>query len=65
MKRVPSWTTSTDSVNAMGGLFRRAAGYLAADAGVVEVNRLKFPLQPMIERVCRDHAAAARPRAFS
>jgi len=47
------------SVQAMGGLFNGLLDISRLDAGVVEVNAQTFALQPMLERICRDHAGDA------
>jgi signal transduction histidine kinase/ActR/RegA family two-component response regulator len=48
------------SVQAMGGLFNGLLDISRLDAGVVEVNAQTFALQPMLERICRDHAGDAQ-----
>jgi signal transduction histidine kinase/ActR/RegA family two-component response regulator len=47
------------SVQAMGGLFNGLLDISRLDAGVVEVNIETFEIQPLLERICRDHAAEA------
>jgi signal transduction histidine kinase/ActR/RegA family two-component response regulator len=47
------------SVQAMGGLFNGLLDISRLDAGVVEVNTETFAIQPLLERICRDHAAEA------
>ncbi|MEJ0084292.1 MAG: hybrid sensor histidine kinase/response regulator [Pseudomonadota bacterium] len=47
------------SVQAMGGLFNGLLDISRLDAGVVEVNAQTFALQPMLERIGRDHAGEA------
>jgi CheY-like chemotaxis protein len=49
-----------DSVRAMGGLFGGLLDISRLDAGVVEINRVPFAIQPLIERVCRDYASEAQ-----
>jgi signal transduction histidine kinase/ActR/RegA family two-component response regulator len=50
------------SVLAMGGLFNGLLDISRLDAGVVEVNAQTFALQPMLERICRDHAGDAHAK---
>src|SRR5207253_2519710 len=50
------------SVRALSGLFGGLLDISRLDAGVVEVNRVPFAVQPVIERVCRDYEAAAREK---
>ena len=50
------------SVRALSGLFGGLLDISRLDAGVVEVNRVPFAVQPVIERVCRDYDAAAREK---
>ncbi len=50
------------SVQAMGGLFNGLLDISRLDAGVVEVNAQAFALQPLLERICRDHASEAESR---
>jgi two-component system, sensor histidine kinase len=50
------------SVRALGGLFGGLLDISRLDAGVVEVNRVAFALQPIIERVCRDYDGEARTK---
>jgi signal transduction histidine kinase/CheY-like chemotaxis protein len=47
------------SVRALGGLFEGLLDISRLDAGVVEVHRAPFAIQPIIDRVCRDYEAAA------
>ena len=51
------------SVNAMDGLFNSLLDISRLDAGVVDTHINSFPIQPLLARVCRDHAAEARQRA--
>lgn len=51
-----------DSVRSMGGLFGGLLDISRLDAGVVGINRAPFPVQPLIDRVCRDYAADAAAR---
>ena len=50
------------SVQAMGSLFNGLLDISRLDAGVVEVNAQTFALQPMLERICRDHAGDAQAK---
>jgi signal transduction histidine kinase/CheY-like chemotaxis protein len=50
------------SVRAMSGLFNGLLDISRLDAGVVEVNRHSFAIQPILERICRDHAADAQAK---
>jgi two-component system, sensor histidine kinase len=50
------------SVQAMGSLFNGLLDISRLDAGVVEVNARTFALQPMLERICRDHAGDAQAK---
>ncbi len=52
------------SVRAMGGLFGGLLDISRLDAGVVEVNKTDFPIQPMLERVCRDYESQARDKGI-
>ena len=52
------------SVQAMGGLFNGLLDISRLDAGVVEVNAETFALQPLLERICRDHAAEAAAKGI-
>jgi signal transduction histidine kinase/CheY-like chemotaxis protein len=47
------------SVRALNGLFEGLLDISRLDAGVVEVHRTPFAIQPIIDRVCRDYQAAA------
>jgi len=47
------------SVRSLGGLFDGLLDISRLDAGVVEINRAVFAVQPLIERVCRDYQAKA------
>jgi two-component system, sensor histidine kinase len=53
-----------NSVHAMGGLFGGLLDISRLDAGVVEVNRTDFAIQPLLERVCRDLQAQARDKGL-
>ena len=50
------------SVRAMGGLFGGLLDISRLDAGVVEVNKTDFPIQQLLERVCRDYESQAREK---
>jgi two-component system, sensor histidine kinase len=50
------------SVRAMSGLFNGLLDISRLDAGVVEVNCHSFAIQPILERICRDHAADAEAK---
>jgi signal transduction histidine kinase/CheY-like chemotaxis protein len=52
------------SVRAMGGLFGGLLDISRLDAGVVDVHRTAFAMQPLIDRVCRDYLAAAREKGL-
>ena len=47
------------SVRALSGLFGGLLDISRLDAGVVEVNRVSFAVQPLLERICRDYEAQA------
>jgi signal transduction histidine kinase/CheY-like chemotaxis protein len=47
------------SVRSLSGLFGGLLDISRLDAGVVEVSRSSFAIQPIIERVCRDYEAEA------
>jgi signal transduction histidine kinase/CheY-like chemotaxis protein len=50
------------SIHAMGSLFGGLLDISRLDAGVVEINRLPFALQPILERICRDCAGEAQKK---
>jgi two-component system, sensor histidine kinase len=52
------------SVRALSGLFGGLLDISRLDAGVVEVNRAPFAVQPLIERVCRDYDGEARAKGL-
>jgi signal transduction histidine kinase len=54
-----------NSVRAMSGLFNGLLDVSRLDAGVVEVNRQSFAIQPLLERICRDHAGDAEAKGIS
>jgi signal transduction histidine kinase/CheY-like chemotaxis protein len=47
------------SIRALGGLFEGLLDVSRLDAGVVEVHRTPFAIQPIIDRVCRDYEPEA------
>ena len=47
------------SSQAMDGLFAALLDISSLDAGTVEVDRRIFPIAPMLERICYEHAAEA------
>lgn len=51
-----------DSVRAMSGLFGGLLDISRLDAGVVEVNKEPVAVQPLLERVCRDHEVQAKAK---
>lgn len=53
-----------DSVRAMSGLFGGLLDISRLDAGVVELNRVPFAIQPLIDRVCRDYASEAQAKGL-
>ncbi len=53
------------SVRALSGLFGGLLDISRLDAGVVEVNRASFAIQPIIERVCRDFDSQAREKGVT
>ena len=50
------------SVRALSGLFEGLLDISRLDAGVVEVHRVSFAIQPLIERVCHDYVSKARAK---
>ena len=48
-----------DSVRALSSLFQGLLDISRLDAGVINVMRMPFAIQPIIDRVCRDHAPDA------
>jgi signal transduction histidine kinase len=52
------------SIRAMGGLFGGLLDISRLDAGVVEVSKSSFPIQPLLERVCRDYESQARSKGI-
>ena len=53
------------STNAMDGLFTALLDISRLDAGVVEVHRRPFALEPLLNRICRDHAEEARAKGVA
>src|SRR6185437_3753353 len=53
------------SVRALSGLFGGLLDISRLDAGVVEVHRAPFAIQPVIERVCRDYLSQARAKGVA
>ena len=52
------------SVTAMDGLFDSLLDISRLDAGVVEAQIEDFPIQPVLERVCRDYLAEAETKGL-
>ena len=52
------------SVTAMDGLFNSLLDISRLDAGVVETQVEDFPIEPAVERVCRDHFAEAKAKGL-
>jgi signal transduction histidine kinase/CheY-like chemotaxis protein len=52
------------SVTAMDGLFDSLLDISRLDAGVVETQIEDFPIQPVLERVCRDYLAEAETKGL-
>ncbi len=52
------------SVTAMDGLFNSLLDISRLDAGVVETQIEDFPIQPLLERVCRDYIAEAETKGL-
>jgi signal transduction histidine kinase len=52
------------SVTAMDGLFNSLLDISRLDAGVVETQVEDFPIEPLLERVCRDHLAEAKAKGL-
>ena len=53
------------SVESMDGLFASLLDISRLDAGVVRPRLRSFPIAPMLERICADHAAAAQGKGLS
>ena len=52
------------SVRALSGLFGGLLDISRLDAGVVEVRRAPFAIQPLMERVCKDYQAEAAKKGL-
>jgi two-component system, sensor histidine kinase len=52
------------SVTAMDGLFDSLLDISRLDAGVIETQIEDFPIQPVLERVCRDYLAEAETKGL-
>jgi two-component system, sensor histidine kinase len=52
------------SVTAMDGLFNSLLDISRLDAGVVETQIEDFPIEPLLERVCRDYLAEAEAKGL-
>jgi two-component system, sensor histidine kinase len=52
------------SVSALDGLFSALLDISRLDAGVVQANVSVFALQPLLERICRDHEAEAAQKGL-
>jgi signal transduction histidine kinase/CheY-like chemotaxis protein len=52
------------SVRALSGLFGGLLDISRLDAGAVEVNRVSFALQPLLERICRDYDTQAAEKGL-
>jgi signal transduction histidine kinase/CheY-like chemotaxis protein len=52
------------SVAAMDGLFNSLLDISRLDAGVVETQIEDFPIEPLLERVCRDYLAEAETKGL-
>ncbi len=53
------------STNAMDGLFAALLDISRLDAGTVEVHRCAFAIDPLLERICRDHVGEAKANGLS
>jgi len=53
------------STNAMDGLFTALLDISRLDAGVVEIQRQCFVLEPLLDRICRDYAGEANAKGLS
>jgi signal transduction histidine kinase/CheY-like chemotaxis protein len=54
-----------ESVNAMDSLFSAILDISRLDAGVVDVQPQSFAIQPLLDRICSDHAAEAEQKSIS
>jgi signal transduction histidine kinase/ActR/RegA family two-component response regulator len=53
------------STNAMDGLFTALLDISRLDAGVVEVYRRPFAVEPLLNRICRDHEDEAKAKGVA
>lgn len=53
------------STNAMDGLFTALLDISRLDAGVVEVYRRAFAVEPLLNRICRDHEDEAKAKGVA
>jgi two-component system, sensor histidine kinase len=53
------------STAAMDGLFSSLLDISRLDAGIVEVRRQSFAIQPLLDRICRDYVEEAKGKAVS
>ncbi len=54
-----------ESVTAMDGLFSAILDISRLDAGVVSIRPEAFPIQPLLDRVCADHADEADAKSIA
>jgi signal transduction histidine kinase/CheY-like chemotaxis protein len=54
-----------DSVSAMNGLFDALLDVSQLDAGVVKPRPIAFPIQPLLERICREQAPEVEAKGLS
>ena len=52
------------SVEALDSLFAALLDISRLDAGIVQSHLQSFPIQPLLDRVCRDHAAEAQAKGI-
>jgi signal transduction histidine kinase/CheY-like chemotaxis protein len=53
------------SAAAMDGLFSSLLDISRLDAGIVEVRRQSFAIQPLVDRICRDYVEEARAKSVA
>jgi len=53
-----------ESVGAMNGLFDALLDVSQLDAGIIQPHPADFPIQPLIERICREQRAEAEARGL-
>jgi signal transduction histidine kinase/CheY-like chemotaxis protein len=53
-----------ESTNAMDSLFSAILDISRLDAGVVDVRPQAFAIQPLLDRICSDHAAEAKRKSI-